>query len=81
MLIRKAIFESNVKKIDEYTKWAESNGFDSRQGLTDFTDLEYSEFAKKYTGYVASNAVYPNLKSVAQIFSPKATVATSWGIN
>ena len=78
MAYRKAIFDSNLKKIDEYNKWAEANGLDSRQGITNFTDLDYSEFVKKYTGYVAGSSAVSNFNKAEIVFSPKA-VATSWG--
>lgn len=67
-----------MKKINEYNKWAEENGFDSRQGINNFTDLEFSEFSQKYGGYIPSNST--NSTRVSEIFTPKA-IATSWGIN
>jgi hypothetical protein len=68
-----------LKKIDEYNKWAEANGLDSRQGITNFTDLEYTEFIQKYAGYKASNLAHSSFKKADQVFTPKATIPASWG--
>lgn len=77
---RKAIFDANLKKINEYNQWAEANGVDTRMGVNEFTDLDSTEFLKSHTGYVAStNDDDKNgFKNASFIVSPKATTAAAW---
>jgi hypothetical protein len=67
-----------MDRILAYNKWAESKGLSSRQGITDFTDLDYSEVVKKYTGYIPGDVSGTSLKKASLVFTTKA-LEPSWG--
>ena len=69
-----------MKKIDEYNKWAESNGIDSRLGVNEFTDMDPTEFKRSHTGYKPFTNWSPKIISnVSAVITPKATDPDSWG--
>jgi hypothetical protein len=65
-----------VRKIDEYNKWAEENGHESRMGITDFTDLDYSEFIRSYTGFVPSLSLSNDIVNISFLNTAKNVAAS-----
>jgi hypothetical protein len=71
-----------LKKINDYNQWAEANGVETRMGVNEFSDMDSSEFLATHTGFVSTSSQEDKsaFKNSSIVFSPKASVATVWGI-